>query len=177
MNKYKLMFVLCVIAWAIFVIYIVTVPVVSGEYTEEPASHEDLVIQAIVAGADVNKPAQEPVTYEDWFRANANIIPLCTVTHYCNELYPHICGTGDGLTSTQVPVTPYWTCAVDPSVIPYGSDVMVDYGDRVEFWQAQDCGVAIKGNHIDLSVHTHEEAENLGFETATVYWMEVDREY
>ena len=83
-----------------------------------------------------------------------------------------LCGTGDGITATGVPVTPDWTCAVDPSVIPFGADVMVDYGDSVAFYKAQDGGGAIKSNHIDLAVDTHQNALKAGKTTATVYWME-----
>lgn len=132
---------------------------------------EDSNLSAIVSAAEVDKPAEEPVTWEDKFRQNGNLIEDCTLTHYCTELRPHICGTGDGLTATGVPVTAYWTCAVDPSVIPYGADVMVDYGDRVEYWKAQDCGSCVKGNHIDLAVTTHDEAYYLGVKYADVYWM------
>ena len=128
---------------------------------------EPIVVE--LEGVDV--VAQEPVTYEDWFRENATVVEDCKLTHYCTELRPHICGTGDGVTSTGVPVTAYWTCAVDPDVIPYGATVMVDYGDRVEYRKAQDCGPWVKGNHLDLAVMAHDEAEDLGIKYATVYWL------
>jgi 3D (Asp-Asp-Asp) domain-containing protein len=54
---------------------------------------------------------------------------------------------------------------------------MVDYGDRVEFWKAQDCGIGVNGNHIDLAVETHAEAMEKGVEMATVYFMEVFNEF
>lgn len=176
MNKYKLMFILCVIAWAALVFWLLFVPVKS---LDEPVdqicvSLDDVRLDSLIAVADLDKPAEDPVTYEDWFRANANVISDCEVTHYCAEKREHICGTGDGITATGVPVTPYWTCAVDPSVIPYGSEIMVDYGDKVEFWKAQDCGSSIKGNHIDLAVETHAEALEKGITSAVVYWLEVD---
>jgi 3D (Asp-Asp-Asp) domain-containing protein len=153
-----------------------------SEPVHEPATLENVHLSAeIEVLEDMEVPltepepvAQEPVTYEDWFRANATAAGEFKLTHYCTELYPHICGTGDGLTSTGVPVTPYWTCAVDPSVIPYGAAVMVDYGDRVEFWKAQDRGPSVKGNHLDLAVTTHDEAEELGIKQASVYWLMED---
>ena len=177
MNKYKLMFALSVIAWAVCIVYLLTVPVHSEDFNEPVPSHEDLVFESIVIAADVNKPAEEPITYEDWFRNNANRISNCEITHYCAEKYEHICGTGDGITASGVPITANWTCAVVPRVIPYGAEVMVDYGDRVEFWKAQDCGSAINGNHIDLAVETHAEAMRMGIMTADVYWLEVDHEF
>lgn len=167
---------LALIVWILVLIWLTTIQTKSLE--DAKTSEQTPIVQTFdyVIG-DVDKLAQEPVTYEDLFRQNGTVIDDCKITHYCAEAYNHICGNGDGLTATNVPVTPYWTCAVDPSVIPYGSDVMVDYGDRVEFWQAQDCGSAVKGNHIDLAVESHEEAMENGVLTATIYFMEVEREF
>jgi 3D (Asp-Asp-Asp) domain-containing protein len=179
MDKYKLSFWLSFAAWLIVIICATTVRVVSVE-PEPPTpskSVEDMMLDIIIANADVNKPAAEPVTYEDWFRENATNAGEFKLTHYCCEVREHICGTGDGITATGVPVTAGWTCAVDPSVIPYGAEIMVDYGDRVEFWKAQDCGGSIRGNHIDLAVETHIDALEMGITSAAVYWMEVSHEF
>ena len=172
MNKYKWMYWLSIFAWLGIILWLLVVPVKSNEIPEEVPTTEDMKLDAVLAISDVNAEAAEPVTYEDWFRANADVISDCTITHYCVEKYEHICGEGHGITYTGVPVTAGWTCAVDSSVIPYGSEVMVDYGDRVEFYKAQDKGSWIKGNHIDLAVETHAEAEQLGTLTATVYYLE-----
>ena len=96
----------------------------------------------------------------------------CTITFYCAELYPHICGTGDGIAYDGTPVLPWATCAVDPDVIPLGSTVMVDLGDGygLRTLVANDTGV--KGDHIDICVPTHDEALCLGVRTSTVYWCE-----
>ena len=102
--------------------------------------------------------------------ARSYTIENCTVTFYCAERYKHICGTGDGIAYDGTPVLPWATCAVDPSIIPLGSTVMVDlcdgYGLRTLV--ANDTGV--KGNHIDICVPTHDEALRLGIQTSTVYW-------
>lgn len=173
MNKFNLFSALAIFAWLVVLICVTTVHAGSEDISETPLP--EVVVECYDPVYD--QPAQEPITFEDEFRMNGTKIEDCKITHYCAEQYKHICGTGDGLTSTGVPVTPYWTCAVDPDVIPYGADVMVDYGDHVEFWQAQDCGSAINGNHIDLAVETHSDAELLGITYATVYWMEVEREF
>lgn len=100
-----------------------------------------------------------------------HIIENCVVTYYCAERYPHICGTGDGITATGVAATPGVTCAVDPSVIPYGSIVSVDYGDGVlHEYVAQDAGAWVTEAHIDICVATHNDALERGRQTATVYW-------
>ena len=88
----------------------------------------------------------------------------CTVTYYCCEPYAHICGDGDGLTATGLPVTP-GVVAVDPEVIPLGSTVIIDG----QAYLAADTGGAVRGNHVDIAVATHQEAEALGTTTADVW--------
>lgn len=106
--------------------------------------------------------------------ARAHVIDACTITYYCSERYAHICGTGDGIAADGTPVLAWATCAVDPDVIPLGSTVLVDLGDGcgLRTLVANDVGGSVKGNHIDLCVATHEEALQLGRQTATVYWCE-----
>lgn len=97
----------------------------------------------------------------------------CTVSHYCCEKRPHICGTGNGITASGVPVQAGISVAVDPKVIPLGSTVYVDYGDGViHTYIAHDTGGAVKGNHIDVAVETHAEASRLGLRKAIVWWEE-----
>lgn len=114
-----------------------------------------------------------PETPEETLRRTANKILNCTVTYYCCELRPHICGTGSGITASGAPVQAGVSCAVDPGLIPLGSTVWVDYGDgELHEYIAQDVGAWIVGGHIDLAVATHDEALQLGRQTATVYWKE-----
>ena len=102
----------------------------------------------------------------------ANVLENVKITHYCSELRPHICGTGDGITASGRRVTPYVSVAVDPSVIPLGSDVLVDYGDgEIHYYRADDTGGGVKGKHLDLAVGTHSEALQMGVKNATVYWV------
>lgn len=91
----------------------------------------------------------------------------CTVTYYCCEAYEHVCGDGDGLTATGIPVTP-GVVAVDPEVIPLGSTVIIDG----QAYLAADTGGAVRGNHVDICVATHQEAEDLGVTTAKVWIIE-----
>lgn len=101
----------------------------------------------------------------------ATVIEDCTVTFY--DPCVKCCGKSDGITASGLKVTPYVTVAVDPAVIPLGSDVMVDYGDGVlHYYRADDTGP--KGNHIDLCVTAHQEALEYGVMNATVYWTEAE---
>ena len=87
----------------------------------------------------------------------------CTITHYCCEKYAHICGTGDGITASGLPVEPGMV-AVDPNVIPLGSTVIINGTSYL----ATDTGVS--GNHIDIAVATHEQANEMGV-TSAVVWI------
>lgn len=91
------------------------------------------------------------------------------VTYY--DACMKCCGKSDGITASGVTAVPYVTCAVDPAVIPLGSDVLVDYGDgNLHYFRADDTGVA--GGHIDVCVASHSEALYLGVDRAAVYWVE-----
>jgi peptidoglycan hydrolase CwlO-like protein len=85
------------------------------------------------------------------------------ITHYCPCYY---CsgGWGNG-TATGTVATPGRTIAVDPSVIPYGSVVVINGHAYV----AEDCGGAIKGNKIDIYVSDHATALSSGVYYAEVY--------
>lgn len=97
---------------------------------------------------DVKRPSYKMVYLGDF-----------KLTHYCVETFEHICGTGTGLTATGTNVAAGRTIAVDPSIIPYGTEVYIEgYGWRI----AEDCGGAVNGNQIDIAVDTHELAESMG---------------
>lgn len=89
------------------------------------------------------------------------------LTAYCAETHPHICGEGAGVTASGTIATPGRTIGVDPSIIPYGTEVYIEgIGWRI----AEDTGGAIGGNHIDILVDTHENALSLGVNSGGV-WM------
>lgn len=89
-----------------------------------------------------------------------------TVTYYCGEDYPHICGTGNGVTSSGAKAFAGVTVAADPNVIPSGSYIYIEgIGMRV----VQDTGGGIKGNKLDVYVNTHDEALENGVQDAAVW--------
>lgn len=103
--------------------------------------------------------------------ANATRLDSVTVTHYCT--CARCCGKSDGITASGRKATPGVSVAVDPDVIPLGSDVLVDYGDgELHYMRADDTGSAVKGNHIDLCMESHEAAIQAGVRSATVYFIE-----
>lgn len=61
----------------------------------------------------------------------------------------------------------YGIAAVDPNVIPLGTNLYVEgYGQAL----AADTGGAIKGNRIDLAFESHQEALNWGRRGVNVYF-------
>lgn len=122
--------------------------------------------------------ANENELIEQALLSNAVKIENVTMTHYC--ICRKCCGKspddpGYGITASGRKATPYVSVAVDPDVIPLGSDVLVDYGDGdIKFYRADDTGGAVKSNHIDLCVSDHQEALNLGVKTVTVWVVNDD---
>lgn len=122
-----------------------------------------------VQAPEAEEPENELI--EAALLASAHVIEACTVTHY--DACAACCGKTDGITASGVRAAPYITCAVDPDVIPMGSDLLVDYGDgELHYYRADDVGGAVQGNHIDLCASSHAEAVALCVRTATVYWVE-----
>jgi 3D (Asp-Asp-Asp) domain-containing protein len=68
-------------------------------------------------------------------------------------------GRHSGLTATGAVAKPYFTVAVDPSVVPLNSWIWID---ALGWWKAQDTGNVIKGKKIDLCFSTREEAKEFG---------------
>jgi 3D (Asp-Asp-Asp) domain-containing protein len=79
-----------------------------------------------------------------------------TITHYC--ACKKCCGKTDGITATGTLATEGRTIAVDPSVIPLGSQVEIDGHTYI----AEDTGGAIKGYKVDVFVADHQEAIQRG---------------
>lgn len=57
------------------------------------------------------------------------------------------------------------TIAVDPSVIPFGTTIIINGIEYI----AEDTGGAVKGKMIDIYFDSHEEAQAFGRQTLTVY--------
>ena len=116
--------------------------------------------------------ANENELIEAALLARSHKLEDVTITFYCCEARPHICGTGTGITASGRRVTPYVSCAVDPDVIPLGSTVMLEHNGEMVYLRADDTGGAVNGNHIDIAVPTHDFALSLGVQTADIWWCE-----
>lgn len=88
---------------------------------------------------------------------------IFTITAYCS--CEKCCGKSDGITSTGTKATAGRTIAVDPNVIPYGTEILINGHTYI----AEDCGGAIKGNRIDVYFDTHNEAVVFGRQQTEVF--------
>lgn len=77
------------------------------------------------------------------------------------------CGKSDGITATGTKATAGRTIAVDPSIFPYGTKIVIN-GNT---YTAEDCGGAVEGNKVDIFFNTHEEALNFGRQVLTAYYF------
>lgn len=165
-----------VLTWAIILIAIVKSPAsFATEMPEEDGrlSSDDIPATSMCYMTDVEvQEDYENERIESALLARSHVIEGCTITFYCNERYPHICGAGNGITADGTLALAWATCAVDPDVIPLGSTVLVDLGDGegLRTLVANDTGV--KGSRLDICVGSHEEALQMGRQTAAVYWCE-----
>lgn len=121
-----------------------------------------------------------PYPYEPWeeekteaaILSKAHRLSDVMCTFYCIDS----CGKKPsdptyGITATGVQAQPYHTVAVDPSVIPLGASVAVDYGDgNLQYYTAEDTGGAIKGKHIDVCLENCAYCYDMGVKTVTVWW-------
>lgn len=120
---------------------------------QEAVEQEALEQQRKEQEAQMEALRQERGTYIGKFR----------ISHYCPCV---ACNGGYGRTAVGSLLAPWYTLAVDPSIIPLNSTVYIDgYGT----FQAQDTGGAIHGNRIDVCVSNHAEAMRLGVVYRDVY--------
>ena len=95
---------------------------------------------------------------------NADGSWTATFTIYGYDACMSCCGKTDGITATGTVATPGRTIAVDPKLIPLGSQVIFNGNTYI----AEDTGGAIRGNKIDLFFKTHQEALNWGVRTMEI---------
>jgi len=92
------------------------------------------------------------------------------ITNYCP--CSKCCGKwANGVTSTGTTAVSGRTIAVDPRIIPYGSEVCINGNVYI----AEDCGGAIKNKHIDIYKDSHDEALS-SFTGYTEVWIKVKGE-
>lgn len=130
------------------VIYECVCPVEEVE-NEEPVVEEEVV--------EETKPVEQIEQVEPSNLGRFMLTAYCA----CSQC----CGKSDGITATGTIATQGRTIAVDPRVIPYGTEVIINGNTYV----AEDCGGSINGNRIDVFFNSHSEALQFGVQYADVY--------
>lgn len=97
------------------------------------------------------EPTEEPLINMGTFK----------LTFYCPCV--SCCSKSDGITATGTLVTEGRTVAADPSVLPFGSILVINGHEYI----VEDSGVS--GNTIDIYVDSHQRALEYGVKYATVY--------
>lgn len=147
-----------ILCFVLVVIYVAAVSIAFGASDDKPTTGGLIATQAQETAFTEAEIIEPQLVSLGQFR----------ITHYC--ACEKCCGKTDGITATGTKATEGRTIAVDPDVIPYGSEVALFYDDgRICYYVAEDCGGAIKGNDIDVFVDSHEEALELGVTGASVY--------
>ncbi len=109
--------------------------------------------------ATPEEPEEDPAPQRDGYTVT------CWVTAYCGC---YSCSEGYGnMTATGRTARPNHTIAVDPSVIPYGTQVEIN-GIT---YTAEDCGGGVNGYSIDVyfAEHWQCEAWPTGYYSVTIY--------
>lgn len=114
----------------------------------------DLTAQYNAAVAEEKKKAEE--------NSKGQLLGTFKCTYYTGAA-----DEGGNITAIGTPVTPWYTVAVDPRVIPLGSKIRIEGYDGIFY--CADTGAAIKGSILDIAVGSKSEASNLGVQYHKVY--------
>ena len=150
------------IALLIFILFSFSVAITTANSFKKQIILEDTIItpstlQETQTIENIILPSEKP----EWVSLGTFI-----TSGYCNEAYYHICNDGTpDTTATMTTPTPGRTIAVDPTVIPYGSEVMINGHTYI----AEDCGNAIKGKRIDILYDNHDIAFAHGMQEVEVF--------
>ena len=153
------------VTFFLVVCFIVNVAALGKHYGFEDKETEAITKSII---PDVSKnlqqnyetPTIEPTTVKCISLGEFKLTAYCPCTE-CS-------GKWGDMTATGVRAKENHTIAVDPTVIPYGTEVIINGHTYV----AEDCGSAVKGNVIDIYFDTHEEVDNFGVQYAKVFLYE-----
>lgn len=117
----------------------------------------DLTAQYNAAVAEEKKKAEES--------SKGQLLGTFKCTYYTGAA-----DEGGNITALGTPVTPWYTVAVDPRVIPLGSKIRIEGYDGIFY--CADTGSAIHGSIIDVAVNSKSEASRLGIQYRNVYLVE-----
>lgn len=118
---------------------------------------------------DIIEEEQNNEVKEDVFLGKFMLTAYCSCYECCGEyaLNRPVDDNGNEIVYGSIGeiLTEGYSIAVDPSVIPYGTEVII--GGIT--YKAQDCGGAINGNEIDVYFADHKKAQEFAVQYKDVY--------
>lgn len=176
-SFWKDAFCFSIMVWALILVYIFFMHLSEISLLKEQETQNDQTVKIISVDGSLPGDDKEAEGYasleamglkvEELYEHTANFV----VTSYCG--CSKCCGKwsngsdSDAIGCLGVKLTPYYSIAVDKSIIPLGTVLWDDEGN---YYRAEDTGSGVKGHHIDLFTGDHEEALNLGLNEITLYW-------
>ena len=143
-----------------------------AETATEPTSttHTEEITPATEAATTATEPPTEPIPTETWKSLGVfELTAYCSCEKCCGQWATNRPTDQSGnpivYTSTGAIAKAGTTIAVDPRVIPYGSEIQIDGHTYI----AQDCGGAIKGNRIDVYHDSHQAALVFGRQQSEIF--------
>lgn len=159
----------------LFVLFVLIALLLTTHARSVPEADRPAVITYTAIDPDrgkIGRPEEdENARIEAALLEKADCIQNCTVTWYTNNT----CGKkpgdrGYGITRSGEHTATHCTVAVDPALIPLGSDVCVRYADgETEWFRATDTGV--RGAHVDIFTDSYDYAIRMGLQKLTVWYI------
>ena len=186
--------------WLLLLLVVLLVTAIEENYhgigQEKMSENSEFGFEEVLSGKPMDNPSASVLSYQmghipgddvpasgyaslEAYLADGNKLPneksaQFTVTHYCGCV--KCCGgwsggsEQDAVGAAGTKLTPYYSVAVDTSIIPLGTILHDADGNE---YKAEDTGSAIKGYRVDLFIGDHAEAIELGVErNVTLYWEE-----
>lgn len=199
-KREKRLFYFFFLLWLLLVLAVLLITATKENYhgigQEKMSENSELGFEEVLSSETMDNTTEEVLTNQmgnipgddvqahgyaslEAYLADGNKLPneksaQFTVTHYCGCVA--CCGSwssgseSDAVGAAGTKLTPYYSVAVDTSVIPLGTILHDADGNE---YKAEDTGSAIKGYRIDLFIGNHAEAIELGVKrNVTLYWEE-----
>lgn len=197
-KREKRLFYFFFLLWLLLVLAVLLITATKENYhgigQEKMSENSEFGFEEVLSDKSMDNPMDSVLTHQmdhipgddvpahgyaslEAYLADGNKLPneksaQFTVTHYCGCVT--CCGSwssgseSDAVGAAGTKLTPYYSVAVDTSVIPLGTILHDADGNE---YKAEDTGSAIKGYRIDLFIGNHAEAIELGVKrNATLYW-------
>lgn len=177
-SFWKDAFCFSIMVWALILVYIFFMHLSEISLLEEQQeAQNDQTVKIISVDGSLPGDDKEAEGYasleamglevEDLYEHTANFV----VTSYCG--CSKCCGKWSSGSDSNavgclgVKLTPYYSIAVDKSVIPLGTVLWDDEGN---YYRAEDTGSGVKDHHIDVFTGDHEAALQAGVDSIRLYW-------